>query len=286
MIFSVFLISVLLNPAPAAKAEASLETALSYFETGKYTEAVQTLNAELSQTPSDPRFHYWLTRSYYELQNHDKAVTHAEQAVKLAPQNAEYNRWLGRAYGAKAEQSRSFFLARKVKGAFEAAVRLDPSNIESRRDLMQYYAEAPWIVGGDKQKALQQIEAISALDPLQGRLARAAYYTADKQWKQAEAEYISVLDQHPARIEPYMEAADFFAGRKDPQHLEQVLETAENAKAGDPRLNYYRAVTLILLGNEPAVAEQLLKSYIAGVPRRSDYPPHDSALQWLSRINH
>src|SRR5262245_38429141 len=188
MILHTFLFSFFLAATSLPTVEQVLDTAVSYFEAGKYDEAVQALNAELPLTKSDPRFHYWLTRSYLELDNHDQAVTHAEQAVKLAPQNSEYNRWLGRAYGAKAERSRSFFLARKVKAAFEAAVRMDPSNILGRRDLMQYYAEAPWIVGGDKEKARQQIEAISALDPLQGQLARAAYYTADKQWKQAEAE--------------------------------------------------------------------------------------------------
>src|SRR5262249_54991370 len=91
----------------------------------------------------DAAVNYWLARTYYEQHNYDKAVAYAEDAVKLAPQNPEYQRWLGRVYGAKAEESRSFFLARKVKQAFEAAVRLAPRSIEARRDLMQYLAEAP-----------------------------------------------------------------------------------------------------------------------------------------------
>src|SRR5215470_14616661 len=98
-----------------------------------------------------------------------------ETSVKLAPDNSEYNRWLGRAYGGKAEKSRSFFLARKVKKAFETAVHLAPQSIEARRDLMQFCIEAPWIVGGDKGTAKEQIDAIQKLSPLEGRLARAAY---------------------------------------------------------------------------------------------------------------
>src|SRR6185436_17053806 len=124
----------------------------------------------------------------------------------LAPDNAEYQRWLGRIYGAKAEESHSFFMARKVKSAFEAAVRLAPRSIEARRDLMQYLVEAPWIVGGSKDKAREQVQAIAQLDPLEGRLAQAAFLTEQKKWKEAEAEYLAAVSQHPQRFDAYMEA--------------------------------------------------------------------------------
>src|SRR6516164_6298047 len=185
-------LSVTQEPIPAARAQ---------FDAGNYKTALTTLTAALTHTPNDASLHYWTARTDYELRNYDEAIHHAEQAVRLAPQNAEYNRWLGRAYGAKAEQSHSFFLARKVKQAFEAAVRLAPGNIAARRDLMEYCVEAPWIVGGDKEKAKQQIAEISAIDPVEGRLARAAYLSAEKQWKEAESEYVAVLDQHPPRID-------------------------------------------------------------------------------------
>jgi tetratricopeptide (TPR) repeat protein len=258
-----------------------LENAQAHFDAGRYAEAVETLSAVLQTQPKDASIHYWLARSYYEQRAYDKAVTHAESAVKLAPQDAEFQRWLGRAYGAKAEQSRSFFLARKVKQAFEAAVRLAPRSIEARRDLMQYLAEAPWIVGGSKGKAREQVTAISQLDPLAGRLAQAAYLTADKKWKEAETEYLAIIAQRPSRMEPYMEAADFFANRKDAENLERVLAGALQVNAGDPRLDFYRGVVLILRGGDRTAAEKLLTFYIANVPERSDYPSHNTAKQWL-----
>src|SRR6266850_7021766 len=162
----ILLISMMLNTAPAMAGPAgAVETARAEFGAGNYSAAVKTLTAALSEAPQDPSLHYWALRSYYELRDYENAVTYGEKAVKLDSQNAEYNRWLGRAYGAKAEQSHSFFLARKVKQAFEAAVRFAPWNIAARRDLMQYLVEAPWIVGGDKQKAREQIQAISEIDP-------------------------------------------------------------------------------------------------------------------------
>ena len=42
-----------------------------------------------------------------------------------------------------------------------------------RRALAEFYAEAPWIVGGSEDGAKQQVDAIAAMDPVQGHLARA-----------------------------------------------------------------------------------------------------------------
>jgi tetratricopeptide (TPR) repeat protein len=278
--------SIILNGAPAAAGPGPVETARAAFEVGDYSGAVKTVTSALSEAPQDPSLHYWALRSYYELSDYDKAVTYGEKAVRLDPQNAEYNRWLGRAYGAKAEQSHSFFIARKVKQAFEAAVHLAPTSILARRDLMEFLAEAPWIVGGDKDKAKEQIEVISKMDPAEGHLARGAYLAADKKWKEAEVEYVAALDARPRHIDSDLEAAQFFAERKDAQQLERAVEAAKLIDARDPRLDYYSAVSLVLRHNQLPAAEKLLQSYVANVPQRSDYPSHRSAQEWLSLIGH
>jgi tetratricopeptide (TPR) repeat protein len=279
MTFGALLLTLLLSQEPIAAVRAQ-------FDAGNYKTALNTLSTALRKSPDDASLHYWIARTNYELRNYDEAINHAELSVRLAPQNAEFSRWLGRAYGAKAEQSHSFFLARKVKQAFELAVKLAPGNIAARRDLMQYCVEAPWIAGGDKDKAKQQIAAIAALDAVEGRLARAAYLKTEKQWKPAETEYLAVLEQHPRGIDPYMEAAEFFSDRKDTGHLEKTVEGASRVDSGDPRISYYRAVALILKGTDGQAAEQLLKTYIASVPEKSEYPSHKSAADWLARLTH
>jgi len=284
MIFLLLLTSFLLQISPAVAAAEPADTARAQFETGNYSAAIKTVTAALSEAPEDASLHFWALRSYYELRDYNNAVTHGEKAVRLDPQNAEYSRWLGRAYGAKAEQNHSFFIARKVKQAFEAAVHLAPMSIPARRDLMQYLTEAPWIVGGDKTKAREQIEVISKIDPVEGHLARAAYFAADKKWQEAEREYVAAVDAHPQRLDSYIEAAEFFEDRKNAQQIERVVDAARRVDPKDPRLDYYTAVSLILRRNELPVAEHLLRSYLANVPQRSDYPSHRAAEQWLSLI--
>jgi tetratricopeptide (TPR) repeat protein len=283
MNLSALLLSILLTGTPGlATAEASVQTGQAHFEAGEYADAIKVLTAALLANPQDPSINYWLARSYYEQHNYDKAISYAETAVKQAPDNGEYERWLGRAYGEKADQTRSFFLARKVKQAFEAAVRLAPRSVEARRDLMQYLVEAPWIVGGDKSKAKEQVQVISQLDPMEGRLAQAAYFSAQKKWKEAETEYLAVIDSHPSRIEPSMEAAEFFADRKDAANLERAIAEARRVNSHDPRLDFYRAVVLILQRTDLPTAQKLLTSYIANVPERSNYPSHRKAGEWLN----
>src|SRR5215467_1801893 len=223
-----------------------VDTAQTYFGAGQYNAAIEMLIGAHRVAPNDGDINYWLERSYYEARDYDLAVMYGEQTIKSSPQNAEYHRWLGRAYGAKAEQSHSFFLASKVKKAFEMAVTLDPLNIDARRDLMEYLVEAPWIVGGDKDKAKQQIEFINKLDPVEGRLAQAAFFSAEKKWKEAQIEYLAALDQRPGKIDAYMEAADFFSDRKDADHLQHALDGAARLGVHDPRLDFYRAVVLLL----------------------------------------
>ena len=157
-------------------------------------------------------------------------------------------------------------------------------SIAARRDLMQYLAEAPWIVGGDKTGAREQIEAISKIDAVEGHLARGAYLAADKKWQEAEQEYSAALDARPNQIESYMEVAGFFEDRKNAHEIQRAVDAAKHIDPKDPRLDYYTAVGLILRRNELPTAERLLRSYVANVPQRSDYPSHRAAEQWLSRI--
>jgi tetratricopeptide (TPR) repeat protein len=159
----------------AADATAQIQNAQRQFNAGNYSGAISTLQAATLQNPNSAEAYYWLGRSYYEIRDYDNAITAAEKSVAIDAKNSVYHQWLGRIYGGKADRDRSFTYARKVKKEFEAAVELNPSNIAARRDLEEYCLQAPWVVGGNKDEAKTQVEAIAALDPIEGHLARAVY---------------------------------------------------------------------------------------------------------------
>jgi tetratricopeptide (TPR) repeat protein len=255
------------------------------FERGDYLAAITTLSSAIDANPRDAQLWHWRSRSYLELRDYARALADGERAVIERPRDSEYRRWLGRAYGGAAEEKRSFSMARKVRAAFEDAVRLDPSNIAARRDLMEFYVEAPWMVGGDKRKALEQVDAIAHTDAVAGHLARAVFSIRTNRLDAADAEYQHILDARPNRIEPYLEVADYDKSRDDAGRFASVVEQAARVAPSDARLTYYRGVALVLANGNLTEAERLLRVYLATAPRRSDWPSHADAHTWLGRLH-
>ncbi|MFI5057501.1 MAG: tetratricopeptide repeat protein [Candidatus Acidiferrales bacterium] len=271
-------------PASAADDAADLRSAKGSFDAGDYASARKTLQAALDKSAADPEIHFWLGRSSYELFDFNSAAVSFERAIQLDPKSSLYRQWLGRAYSERADRERSLSLARKTKKEFQSAVQLDPSNISARSDLAEYEMDAPWIAGGDKDDARKQVEAIAALDPIEGGLARAQYvFHAEKKTPEALDIYRQLLQQKPQRIQPYFEIARFFQHHGRPADLELAIQGAAAIDTSDPRLDYFRGVALFLEGKDLPGAERLLSQYLRTAPQRSNWPFHADALEWLGR---
>src|ERR1700737_2702119 len=146
---------------------------------GHVDEVIQVLQQQISRSPSDAEAYNLLGRAYFMLEEWDRGISACERAVKLEPGNSSYHLWLGRAYGEKADRT-SFFsaagIAKKVRTEFERADELDPAKWEARTDLAEFYLEAPGVVGGGKDKARAQAQALTSLNPamahwIMGRIA-------------------------------------------------------------------------------------------------------------------
>lgn len=264
-------------------ADSLISTARQQFDLGRYEAAATLLESGLAKSPQDGLLAFWAARCYFELGNFDRALDYGQRAVDSDPNNSEYHHWLGKEHGMKADQARSFGSALKCREEFEAAVRLNGANISARRDLLEFYVEAPGIVGGGKDKAWQQATAISDLDPVAGALARGFYWATLGDSERAEAEYKRVLELKPGRIDPYFEVAEFYQGRSDAPHMQAVLEAASSLEPQDSRWAYYRGVAGILARKGLKEAEQELRTYLASPPRR-DFPSHAAAREWLGRL--
>ena len=268
-----------------AQVSNAIQTAQRNFNAGNYAAAISALQPVATGSSSNAEAYFWLGRSYYEISDYDSSVAQLEKAASLDPKNSVYQMWLGRAYGGKADRERSFSLAKKVKKQFQLAVSLNPSNIEARRDLEQFCLDAPWIVGGNKDEALEQVNAIAAIDPVQGHLARAVYdRLALKKPDEAENEIRQVLAADPKTADPYLEAADFFQTMNKPADMSTAIQAAARVSPNDPRLAFYRGVAGVLSKANLPDAERDLKSYLASTPQRSDWPSHASARDWLGRL--
>ncbi|MCX6143756.1 MAG: tetratricopeptide repeat protein [Ignavibacteriales bacterium] len=113
---------------PLCASAQSVEDGIALFNKGKFAEAKTTFESVLKQNDKNAEAHYRLgliliTRRFLDA---DEAVDHMEQAVEINSMNADYQYGLGAALGVKAQNAgviKQAFLAPKVKGAFEKAVR-------------------------------------------------------------------------------------------------------------------------------------------------------------------
>jgi tetratricopeptide (TPR) repeat protein len=262
----------------------------SLYNAGSYSQAAEALEAFVAQSPKDTSLYYWLGRCHFELHDFNHAISDWERTVALDPGRSEYHDWLGRAYGRKAEgegrskMTSALSLARRTHHEFETAVQLDPKNIDAQRDLISFMADAPAELGGGEQHAMEQIKALSAVDPVEGALALADFYADRKKFEQADTQYQKILASHPNRADAYFEIEDYYLARGDSDHLEQAIQAAAKLAPSDRRLSYYRGVALVLAKKDPAVAEKELRTYIATVPDNSEVPAHSSAYQWLGKL--
>ncbi len=193
-----------------------LAPAIRLYQTGEYQKAVDLLQAAPGGPGGDANL--WLGKSYLRLRRWDDAIKAFGLAAKLTPDSGTPHLWLGRAYGEKA--SRASFLtafgwARKAVAEFESAVKLSPADLDARFDLLEFYLQAPGIVGGGKDKAQAQAQAIAALSPRLGYTARARICQEDKKWDLGRAELVKATAEFPGDAGAFVDLAEFLIGRRD-----------------------------------------------------------------------
>jgi tetratricopeptide (TPR) repeat protein len=106
------------------------------------------------------------------------------------PQSAHCHNLLGTLYGAAALSAgitAGIKYASRIKEMFLRAVELQPKHFDMRRDLNQFYLQAPGIAGGSVRKAVQNSAEYAAIDPARGQLLRAEVHVYEKEFDRAEA---------------------------------------------------------------------------------------------------
>jgi tetratricopeptide (TPR) repeat protein len=233
---------------------------------GQADQALRLLNTEVQSHPNNAAAYNQLSRVYFQLELWDPAVRMAEKSVALEPQSSLYHEWLGRAAGRKAENSNpftAFALARRVKTEFEHAVALDGNNFSARSDLTEYYLEAPGFLGGDKNKARAQADAVAPHDP-----ALAQYLYAKVEEKQgsgrAEDLYKKAITVSDNGARYWVELAYFYrrAGRQ--QDMESAISSAKTAVHHDGMPAFDGAFLLLRTGRNFPGAIEMLRRYLQG----------------------
>lgn len=242
------------------------ESAPALLAAGRADEAITSLRSKITTSPNDAEAYNLLCRAYFSMGDWDQGISACEKAVALAPSNSRYHMWLGRVYGEKADAANflsAASLAGKVRNEFEAAVRLDPNNVDARSDLGEFYLEAPGIVGGGRDKAEAQIQALAALDPakadyLKGRLAE-----KKKDLGAAEREYRAAIEASHGSALTWFNLALFFRHQQRWDDMEGAIHHAVSAQVDRPEIIMESAEVLLRSGRNFPAAVQYLRRYLA-----------------------
>ncbi len=229
----------------------------------------------------------------------------AEKAVALAPNVAKFHRQLAEVIGVTAQQANVFRLiglSKRFQHELDAALALDPNDLQALRDHMEFYLQAPGIAGGDLEKAHSVATRIAALDVDEGYLAEARLAGVRKETGRVGAllkqavdaapgnfrareslaayalahEHLDVdlaerlgrdaIARDPGRVMGYAILAEAMAARGQWQPLEALLADAEK-HVSDDLSPYYRAADRILAsGHDAALARRYLEKYVSQEP--------------------
>ena len=278
------------------------ETAEKLIEAGHWKRARALVERRLREAPDDPNAIFLTSQIRNAFGDRVSPPGLAEKAVRLAPQVARYHRQVAEVQGVMAQHAGMFqqlLLARRFRREIDAALELDPRDVQALRDLLEFYLLAPGLTGGDPKRAETVAQQIAAIDAAEGFLAlariaefhqdrtqteamlrRAAevrplsykalmalaqFHLAPEHRNEAAAETLgrSALALDNGRIGAYSILAAVYAGRGDWNALEAILQSAARA-VPDDATPYYRAAERLLSDNrEPDRAERYLRLYLA-----------------------
>ncbi len=166
-----------------------LDRAQELYHAHRYAEAQELFERVAADEPDNVVALHYLGRLARTRQDLAAAYKYLGRARELAPEDANVVFDYGATASLYAEtQGMSIgaaFAARAGRSAMERAVELDPENLDYRQALLEFYANAPGIVGGSLKKAHEQATAIGERDARRGTYAQGNLLIQEKRYDEA-----------------------------------------------------------------------------------------------------
>jgi tetratricopeptide (TPR) repeat protein len=207
-------------------------------------------------------------------------------------------------------------LAKRFKQETERAIALDPNNLDARFALMEFYWEAPGIMGGDKKKSYALADEIARLNAVRGYFAQAELANKEKSKDLARFEslYLKAVEADPRSYNARVSLASLYLGdatkkydlaekhlreavKIDPgrsgayavlvqayiyqqrwKELEAALAEAERAAPDDFNYYYQAGRVLLVTGQDLPRAERYFRKYLTQEPEGG--APRHAAAHW------
>ncbi|TAG01091.1 MAG: hypothetical protein EAZ43_12175 [Betaproteobacteria bacterium] len=161
-------------------------------EANKPVEVERAAKERLAKNNKDEAA-YWYLGMAALVQNNSKKRTAAlesmDACIAVLSQSSLCHLQAGRLLGVEAMEAglvKAMSSVGRIKNYFVRAHELDTKSFEARRDLMQFYLQAPGIAGGSESKARELALGLGAQNPEQSKLLRATIAIHEKKRDEAE----------------------------------------------------------------------------------------------------
>jgi tetratricopeptide (TPR) repeat protein len=242
----------------------------------KFDEARSTVGAG-----ADDRAQHCLGMIDVQANRTRDAIGHFEKAVKLNDQSALHHLWLGNALGNVADSTSKIklpFLARRVKSEFDRAVELDPKSIDARHGLIQFYSQAPGVMGGSMDKAKDQAREIGKLNPMRGHYEMANLFARDKKTAEAEQELIAAERESPDSAVASYWLGSFYQNQARWPDAFAVYDRMLKKYPGEANVHLQIGRAAAISGEQLERGERELKIWLAS-------PPKDAVTATISNVH-
>ena len=189
----------------SADCETTFEKAVRLFNDGKVAQSKPLFLDAVKEDPRNAEALYYLGMLAID-SDYDGAIDYLKNAVDLNGGVAKYHFKLGDAYGVKAQRGGLFGkigAASNCKEQYINAICLDAKLTEARLHLIEFYLQAPGIVGGSVKKAMAHADTIKSYDAYEGYLAEARIHDYQKEKAQQEECYRKAMTTDPKRPDAY-----------------------------------------------------------------------------------
>jgi tetratricopeptide (TPR) repeat protein len=137
-------------------------------------------------------------------------------------------------------------------------------------------------VGGGKDKAEGEVQAISSFDPLKAYMARATVLQKNKRWDQAKKELMQATLDHPKYANGYKDLAEYLLDRKDFAGARDYARQALALNGESKRSQLTLAAAEAMLHEDLDRAEAALQSLAQGTLGDED-PSFEEVYYWLGK---
>lgn len=171
---------------------------------------------------------YYMGLISFQKQELGKAEDFLKQAISKDENVAAYHLAIIRVYFQLINEGnmlKKASLASKLKKHMEAAVRLDPNNMNSAMMLIGFYKQAPGFMGGDSDKASALAGEVMKKSRADGHLAYALIAHIDKDSIKAETNYKKASEIQPDSVKYQYSLAQFYFSQK---RIDKMLELFEH----------------------------------------------------------